>query len=52
MPVESWIPYPYIHTGALVEVKSGPMRGLQGFVESRTGSERIIIPYPDPWARC
>jgi transcription antitermination factor NusG len=36
-------PYPYIRAGAMVEVKSGPMRGLQGFVENRTAGERIII---------
>ena len=36
-------PYPYLKMGALVEVKSGPMRGLQGFIEDRKPSNRIIF---------
>ncbi|HEY1683606.1 MAG TPA: transcription termination/antitermination NusG family protein [Tepidisphaeraceae bacterium] len=36
-------PYPAIKVGVLVEVKSGPLRGLQGFVEGRLPSNRIIF---------
>jgi transcription antitermination factor NusG len=36
-------PYPYLKMGALVEVKSGPLRGLQGFVEERAPGNRIIF---------
>jgi len=36
-------PYPYLRKGVRVEVKSGPLRGLQGLVESRTSIERLIL---------
>ena len=36
-------PFPYLKQGALVEVKSGPLRGLQGLVESRVGFDRLVL---------
>jgi transcription antitermination factor NusG len=36
-------PYPYLKMGTLVEVKSGPLRGLQGFVEDRVPGNRIVF---------
>lgn len=36
-------PYPYLQTGVRVEVKSGPLRGLQGIIESRSSAMRIIF---------
>ncbi len=36
-------PYPYLQTGARAEVKFGPMRGLQGVVEHRLGTTRLVL---------
>jgi transcription antitermination factor NusG len=36
-------PYPYLKKGVRVEVTSGPLRGLQGIVESRGSSEQLIL---------
>ncbi|MFA9478213.1 UpxY family transcription antiterminator [Phycisphaerales bacterium AB-hyl4] len=40
LPVES---YPYLKQGVRVEVRSGPMRGLQGIVADRTRRDRLIL---------
>ncbi len=37
------VPYPYLKKGVRVEVRSGPFRGLQGVVEDRSRSDRIIL---------
>jgi len=36
-------PYPYLYEGVYVEVKAGPFRGLQGVIEQRTGSDRLLL---------
>lgn len=36
-------PYPYLAKGRRVEVRSGPMRGLQGIVEERVRMDRLIL---------
>jgi len=37
-------PYPYLTEGTRVEVKSGPLRGLQGFVQGRSAKlNRLIL---------
>jgi transcription antitermination factor NusG len=36
-------PYPYLQAGVRVEVKSGPLRGLQGIIESRLQNDRLIL---------
>ncbi len=36
-------PYPHLTTGVRAEVISGPFRGLQGIVESRTKLDRLIL---------
>jgi transcription termination/antitermination protein NusG len=36
-------PYPYLKEGVRVEVRTGPLRGLQGFVERRMNSHRLVI---------
>jgi transcriptional antiterminator NusG len=36
-------PYPYLKKGVRVEVTSGPLRGLQGFVEARTSIDKLIL---------
>lgn len=36
-------PFPALKTGVRVEVSSGPFRGLQGIVESRTSADRLIL---------
>lgn len=36
-------PYPYLKKGVRAEVRSGPLRGLQGLVENRLGSGRLIL---------
>jgi len=36
-------PFPYLKEGSKVEVRSGPLRGLQGFIESRIGGGRLIL---------
>lgn len=35
--------YPYLQKGVRVEVRSGPMRGLQGVIEERGSGNRIIL---------
>jgi transcription antitermination factor NusG len=39
-PVE---PYPYLKVGRRVEVRSGPLRGLQGIIEQRLGQCRLLL---------
>ena len=39
----SFQPHPWLRTGVRVEVRSGPFRGLQGIVQSRTKSDRLIL---------
>jgi transcription antitermination factor NusG len=36
-------PYPALKIGTRVEVRSGPLRGLQGLVESRGQMNRLIL---------
>ena len=36
-------PYPYLSVGRRVEVRSGPFRGLQGFVSDRMGANRLFL---------
>jgi transcription antitermination factor NusG len=36
-------PHPWLQSGVRVEVRAGPFRGLQGIVESRTRSDRLIL---------
>lgn len=36
-------PYPFLKKGVRVEVRSGPLRGLQGIVEQRSGGGRLIL---------
>jgi transcription termination/antitermination protein NusG len=36
-------PYPYLKKGVRVEVRSGPLRGLQGLVEDRARRHRLIL---------
>jgi len=36
-------PYPYLKKGVRVEVRSGPLRGLQGVVEDRMRRHRLIL---------
>jgi transcriptional antiterminator NusG len=36
-------PYPYLQRGVRVEVRSGPMQGLQGFIENRIGTNRLVL---------
>jgi transcription antitermination factor NusG len=36
-------PYPYLRAGVRAEVRSGPLRGLQGIIESRTHTHRLIL---------
>jgi transcription antitermination factor NusG len=36
-------PYPYLVSGAAVEVRSGPFRGLQGIVDHRISPNRLIL---------
>ncbi|HET6248229.1 MAG TPA: transcription termination/antitermination NusG family protein [Tepidisphaeraceae bacterium] len=36
-------PYPYLQKGVKVEIKSGPMRGLQGLIDDRKGPHRLIL---------
>ena len=35
--------FPYLKVGVRVEVRSGPLRGLQGLIESRAKRDRIIL---------
>jgi transcription antitermination factor NusG len=34
---------PEIKTGCRVKIKTGPLRGVEGFVESRTGTVKVIL---------
>lgn len=36
-------PYPFLTKGVKVEVRTGPLRGLQGIVEGRTHRDRLIL---------
>jgi transcription antitermination factor NusG len=36
-------PYPMLRAGVRVEVRAGPLRGLQGVVESRVRANRLIL---------
>lgn len=36
-------PFPYLKKGVRVAITSGPMRGLQGVVESRQRADKIIL---------
>jgi transcription antitermination factor NusG len=36
-------PYPFLKKGVRVEVRSGPFRGLEGFVEDRAGTTRLVL---------
>jgi transcription antitermination factor NusG len=36
-------PFPYLIKGTRVEVRAGPLRGLQGLVEDRTKMDRLIL---------
>jgi transcription antitermination factor NusG len=36
-------PYPSLKTGTRVEVRSGPLRGLQGVIETRSQPNRLIL---------
>lgn len=36
-------PYPYLRNGIRAEVRSGPLKGLQGMIESRTQTNRLLL---------
>ena|SRR5437763_485684 len=36
-------PFPYLRTGIRVEVREGPLRGIQGIIEDRTRRDRLIL---------
>ena len=36
-------PYPYLTTGARVEVREGPFQGLRGVIESHANKQRLIL---------
>ncbi|NJL30333.1 MAG: hypothetical protein HC898_01145 [Phycisphaerales bacterium] len=36
-------PHPYLQVGVRVEVRAGPLKGLQGLIESRTRPDRLIL---------
>jgi transcription antitermination factor NusG len=36
-------PFPYLTIGTRVEVRSGPFRGVQGVIDSRLKSDRLIL---------
>jgi transcription termination/antitermination protein NusG len=36
-------PYPYLTEGVRVEVRAGPFRGLQGVVEAKSHTDRLIL---------
>jgi transcription termination/antitermination protein NusG len=36
-------PWPYLKKGIRVEVRSGPFRGLQGVIEDRLASHRLVL---------
>jgi len=35
--------YPFLRVGVRVEVRSGPLRGLQGLIEDRTRRNRLVL---------
>ena len=37
------VPHPFLERGTRVEVRSGPLRGLQGIVESAAGGDRLVL---------
>ena len=36
-------PYPHLRCGVRVEVRSGPMRGVQGLIQDRSRRDRLIL---------
>ena len=36
-------PFPYLAKGMRVEVRTGPLRGLQGYIEDRLSIDRLIL---------
>ena len=36
-------PHPYLKNGILVEVRSGPFRGMRGLIQDRTRDDRLIL---------
>jgi transcription antitermination factor NusG len=36
-------PHPYLYEGLWVEVRSGPLKGIQGVIEQRTKNNRLIL---------
>lgn len=36
-------PYPYLTRGLRVEVRAGPLKGLQGIIEDRTKRDRLLL---------
>jgi transcription termination/antitermination protein NusG len=36
-------PYPYLRAGIRAEVRAGPLKGLQGLIESRTRRDRLLL---------
>jgi transcription antitermination factor NusG len=36
-------PFPYLTTGTRVEVRAGPFRGVQGVIDSRLKSDRLLL---------
>ena len=36
-------PYPYLNLGVRVEVRSGPFSGLQGVIENRVRTDRLLL---------
>ena len=36
-------PYPYLRVGVRVEVRSGPLAGIQGVIENRAKRDRLIL---------
>lgn len=36
-------PFPFLKSGVRVEVRSGPLRGLQGLVEARNQTNRLVL---------
>jgi transcription antitermination factor NusG len=36
-------PFPYLRSGVKVEVRSGPLMGVQGIIESRTKRDRLCL---------